>query len=70
MQTLQKYISSSFQKKKKKRKGERERENTNAENSTISSLSSIKRYVSGQLIIEYIMQKVAVVFCQLEIGNE
>lgn len=68
MQTLQKYISSSFQKKKKK--GKERRENTNAENSTISSLSSIKRYVSGQLIIEYVMQKEAVVFQQLEIGNE
>ncbi len=63
MQTLQKYISSSFQKKGKEK-------NTNAENSTISSLSSIKRYVSEQLIIEYVMQKEAVVFQQLEIGNE
>ncbi len=65
MQILQKYISSIFSKKKKKGK-----ENTNAENSTISSLSSIKRYVSEQLIIEYIMQKEAVVFQQLEFGNE
>ncbi len=63
MQILQKYISSIFSKKKGK-------ENTNAENSTISSLSSIKRYVSEQLIIEYIMQKEAVVFQQLEFGNE
>lgn len=61
MQTLQKYISSIFSKGK---------ENTNAENSTISSLSSIKRYVSEQLIIEYIMQKEAVVIQQLEFGNE
>ncbi len=63
MQTLQKYISSIFSKQKGK-------ENTNAENSTISYLSSIKRYVSEQLIIEYIMQKEAVVFQQLEFGNE
>lgn len=63
MQTLQKYISSIFSKTKGK-------ENTNAENSTISSLSSIKRYVSEQLIIEYIMQKEAVVIQQLEFGNE
>lgn len=30
----------------------------------------MKRYVSGQLLVEYTMQKEAVVFCQLQIGSK